>query len=149
MKGLVLVFLFASTAAYSQTAQQVSNAFEAVRAQDNVLQVASENLGGMAIGADATAVGGINHTVMLFMALDGIVIAVGNLLPKMHDTADANHVRIQLHSSLGSVLEMNDVNIKYVNGAMTLLKSPAALAEATKARDAMVAIQGQLRALST
>jgi hypothetical protein len=149
MKGLVLTALLVAASAHGQAASQVNDALGAIRAHDNLLQVSYENLQGMAIGEDKDAVNAIGNTVNTFRIGSGNAIAVGNLLPLMRDPEDAKNVRVQLQYSLGVVLQVADISIKFMNSYMALLKGPAALAETTKARDEMIAIREQIRSLKT
>jgi len=149
MKGLALAALLVAGSAHGQTVQQVHDALTSISAHTESLGVSFENLQGMAIGQDQRAVESITNTMILFLQSSGVVGAVASLLPKMRDPEDAKQVRLRLQISLGETLHVADVNLKSMNGYMTFVKGPAALAEATKARDAMVAIREQLRSLKT
>jgi hypothetical protein len=149
MKGLALTALLIAASAYGQTVSQVNDALGAIKAHDKLLEVSFGNLRGMTIGQEADVLNSITGMVTLFRVSDGTVIAVGNILPHMRDPEDAKHVRIQLQHSLDAAVQIADVAVNGMNGYMTLLKGPAALAETTKARDEMIAIREQLRSLKT
>jgi len=134
--------------ARAQSVAQVRSVVASVRAQDKLLQAAYDNLIAMAIGEDKQAVDGVLDDMNMFRASVGTVVAVGNVLVDMRDPLDANVARAQLQFSLGNVLRALDITVKYTNSYMALMKGPAALAEATKARDAMVASRDQLRSLA-
>jgi hypothetical protein len=149
MKGLVLTALFIAPSAYGQTAAEVNTKLDAIRGHYPRLDVAVDNLKGMAIGLDANAVTLIRDAVVTFKMGTETVIAVGNLLPYMRNAEDARKVRVQLQYSLGVALQLDDVYLDVINGYMTQLKGAAALAETTKARDEMNAIRDLLRSLKT
>jgi len=149
MKGFTLTALLIATSAHGQTVDQVSNALDAIRAHEKLLQVSFDNLQGMTTGQDADVVRSIGNMLTRFRLSDEIAIAVADLLPHMRDTEDAQQARAQLQYSLDTVLQQADLAVKYVNSYMTLLKGAAARAETTKARDEMIMIREQLRSLKT
>jgi hypothetical protein len=146
--AMVALGVFAASA-HGQSVPAVNSALETIRTQDNLLGNAYDNLRPMGIGQDQDAVGKILDDVNLFRIDVGIVVAVGNVLVKMRDPEDAKAARVQLQYSLSNALKVADITLNYTNSFMALVKSAAALAEATKARDAMIAIRDQLRSLST
>jgi hypothetical protein len=147
MKVLALALAVFIISAHAQTATQVGAAQGAVRVQINVLQSASENLIPMAFGQDERPINSILGNVNMSIASVTTVLVIGDLLPKMRDPEDAKVVRAQLEFSLAPALQVLDNLLKFTNGYMALLKSPAAVAEATKVRDAMIVIRNQLRSL--
>jgi hypothetical protein len=149
MKGLALAALLIASAAYGQTVEQIDQAQGAIKVQEKVLATAFGNLQGMAIGQDTEVVGSINNTVNVFRLGYEPLIAVSNLVRHLKDKYDAGLVRIQLQYSLGRSLSLADISVNAMNGYLTMVKAPAALAEATKARDAMVEVREQLRSLKT
>jgi hypothetical protein len=151
MKGFTLMALLVITGwhqAHAQTVAQVSGALSSVRLEDKLLQDTYDNLNAMAIGEEKPVVDSILDELNMFRTSVGIVIAVGNVLVKMRDPEDAKAARVQFQYSLGNVLKQLDVAVKYTNSYMALMKGQAALAEATKARDAMIASREQLRSLA-
>jgi hypothetical protein len=149
MKALALVALTVCTvmAAHAQSVPAVNSALDTISSQDKVLQAAYENLVPMGIGQDKDAVDSILDSINRFRICVGPAVAVGNVLTKMRDPEDGRAARVQFQYSLVLVLKQADVAVKYTNSYMALLKSPAALAAATKARDAMVMEREQLRSL--
>jgi hypothetical protein len=149
MKMLALALAILTIPAHAQTVTQVSAAQGAIRVQFNVLQSTSENLIPMALGQDERPINSILGNVNMTIANVTTVLVIGDLLPKMRDPEDAKAVRAQLQYSSAAALPVADNLVKFTNGYMALLKSPAAVAEATKTSDSMIAIREQLRSLVT
>jgi hypothetical protein len=157
MKRLALLLTMFAAVSHAQSSppqaaapsvDEVKSVFSGLHAQSQVLQAASENLTPMAINQDQQAVALILANIGQFMGHAMPVYAVGNLLGKMRDQEDAQAVRQAIRFQAGLVIQQMDLTLKSTNQYMAFLKSPAAAAEAAKARDAMIASREQLRALS-
>ncbi len=137
-----------SLSLHAQSVDEVKSAFLGLVVQDKVMQATLENLAPMAIGRDQEAVSLIVSSIAQFREHLDAIYAVGLLLGKMRGPEDAKAAREQLQQSLGVSIKRMDITLQFTNTCLAALKSPAAVAEATKARDAMVASREQLRTLS-
>jgi hypothetical protein len=144
-----LLTVITAGAAHAQTVEQVKSAVAAITAQRMVLYTAIQNLGDMGNGENAPVVSSVTGTAYLFDLAAGTVIAVAVTLPHMRDPDDAKQIRIQLQQNMPPMLNVLDVNLKTMNGYMTLIRSPAVRAETTKVRDAMVVIRQQVQSMRT
>jgi hypothetical protein len=144
MKGIAAVLL-----AYGQTVQHLSDAQAAIREHDKTLGHIADNLGRMAAGPDEDVIGSIGDTINLFRTSKGTFMPVANLVRHMKDPDDEKKVREQLQYSLEQALTMQDLTIKYMNGYLMYLKGQAAITEARRAQDEMIAIREQTHSLKT
>jgi hypothetical protein len=149
MKGLLLAVLLVAAPAHGQSVAGAREALDAIRAQDKLLESTFNNLRDMGGGTEHDGVSAILDDMNLLRTSVSIATSVGNLLLHMRDERDAVAVRVQLQYSLNTVLQQTEIIVKHVNGVLGLMKQPAIVAEASKVRDAMIAIRKQLLALKT
>jgi hypothetical protein len=149
MKRLALLLILAASAtiANGQTVTQPGSPMEAMRTQAQHLNDSIRILADMAIGQDRDTVVALMNTIALFSANFRPLNELTTILPDMRDSQDAMRLSIQIVQDVDSALTSVESSIKTMNVAMTFVHSPAVLAEATKARDAMIVIRDQLRAI--
>jgi hypothetical protein len=147
VKWLALSALLVATTAHGQPVAQANGPIDTMRTQAQHLQDSVHILGDMAIGQDRETVVAILNTAALFLANFRPVSELATILPYMRDQQDAIRVSIQLVMDVDSALQSADSSLKTMNIALTLVHGPAVLAEATKARDSIIAIRDQLRTI--
>jgi hypothetical protein len=151
MKGLVLLAVIAgSTTSHAQTDDQVLKAMAAISAQEVQINTVTSNLSDMLstlhngdnAGAEIAAEEG-NYLIAKLSAVDSL----GPLIGVMQIKADRSQLVAMLHGDAAGTIQAAEVCIKTINKALGLMKSPAAVTEVTKLRDAIIPMRGLLRQL--
>ena len=140
--------LFSNEPAGAQTVAAVEHIMVGVSSQTGQLDAALSNLGEISKGlhgADADGVGEVMNAGRLFSGAVGEATPVGVILRHMRSPEDVRFARTMLAISASKALLAADSDIEIINRAIPKIATPAAAAESTKVRDAIVLTRNLLQ----
>lgn len=156
MKSLLLTLLLgaAYTAYPAPPNTNVSDVLGTIKEQMKSFSVSRHNLAEMRDGLrrekftdeERARVRDILSTTNAFMASLDPPLFVGGLVAEMQEPKDADTVRRTFYITADHMVTSADFDLSDVNKHMTGIHNAAALAQAVRVRDAMIAIRDTLKA---
>jgi hypothetical protein len=157
MKSVLLTLLLgaAYTAYPAPPNTNVSDVLGTIKEELKSFSVSQHNLAEMRDGLrreeftdeERARVGDILSTTNAFKASLNPPFFVGGLVAEMQDPKDADTVRRTFYLTADNMVTGADFDIMNVNKHMTGIHNAAALAQAARVRDAMIAIRDTLKAV--
>jgi hypothetical protein len=133
--------LFSNEPARAQTVAVVEHVMVGVSSQTKQLDAALSNLAEISKGlrgADADSVDEVTNAGRQFSGAVGEATPVGVILRHMKSPQDVRFTRAMLAISASKALLVADSDIEIINRAIPKIATPAAAAESTKVRDAIL-----------
>jgi hypothetical protein len=142
-----LSFLLWAAPAFAQSPADMEKLSDFLDKQNEIVLLAQQNLIGMGLGLSEPESSRIdqitNITVTVQMATQALV-TLSHIHSMMRDERDRMIVYRHTVTQARSVVKHSELSNRAVNRNLALLRSPAAISEAQKLRDALQAIERQV-----